>query len=49
MICSVVWVYLFIYLPETKGRSVDDITMEFRKRTGEIERDSVNNKEPVNC
>ena len=49
VICSVVWVYLFIYLPETKGRSVDDITMEFRKRTGEIERDSINNKEPVNC
>ena len=27
------WVYLFIYLPETKGRSIDDITMEFRNRT----------------
>ena len=27
VICSVVWVYLFIYLPETKGRSVDDITI----------------------
>jgi hypothetical protein len=48
VICSVVWVYLFIYLPETKGRSVDDITVEFRKRTGEIERDSISNKEPVN-
>ena len=40
VICSLVWVYLFVYLPETKGRSVDDITNEFKKRTGEIDTNS---------
>jgi hypothetical protein len=30
---ALLWVYLFIYLPETKGQSIDDITMEFRNRT----------------
>ena len=30
---ALLWVYLFIYLPETKGRSIDDITMEFRNKT----------------
>ena len=37
---ALLWVYLFIYLPETKGRSIDDITMEFKRKTGEIEIDS---------
>ena len=35
MTCAVFWVYLYIYLPETKGRSVEDITEEFKKKTGE--------------
>ena len=37
---ALLWVYLFIQLPETKGRSIDDITMEFKRKTGEIEIDS---------
>ena len=43
VICAVLWVYLYIYLPETKGRSVEAITIGFRRRTGEIEKNS--NKE----
>ncbi len=33
--CALFWSYLYFYLPETKGRNVEDITAEFRKRTGE--------------
>lgn len=29
------WLYLYAYLPESKGRSVEDITAEFRRKSGE--------------
>jgi len=31
----VFWAYLYVYLPETKGRTVEDITEEFKRKTGE--------------
>ena len=34
-LCSVIWLYLYLCLPETKGQSVEDITIELRRRTGE--------------
>lgn len=33
LICTALWLYLYFFLPETKGRSVEDITAEFRTRT----------------
>ena len=30
---ALLWAYLFIYLPETKGQSIDNITAKFQKRT----------------
>ena len=34
-LCAIIWLYLYLCLPETKGRSVDDITTELRQRTRE--------------
>ena len=34
-LCAILWLYLYLCLPETKGRSVEDITMELRQRTKE--------------
>ena len=33
--CVLFWIYLYIYLPETRGRSVEDVTEEFRRKVGE--------------
>jgi len=32
--------YLYVYLPETKGRTVEDITEEFKRKTGETVTDA---------
>ena len=34
-LCAIIWLYLYLCLPETKGRSVDDITTELQQRTRE--------------
>lgn len=39
MLCGAIWLYLYLYLPETKGRSVESITMELRERAGEVKED----------
>lgn len=39
VLCAVIWLYLYLYLPETKGRSVESITMELRERAGEVKED----------
>lgn len=36
-LCAVLWLYIYLCLPETKGRSVESITIELRERTGEIQ------------
>ena len=32
--CGVLWVYLYMYLPETKGKSVEQVTEKLRRDTG---------------
>jgi hypothetical protein len=39
VLCAVIWLYLYLYLPETKGRSVESITLELRERAGEVKED----------
>ena len=36
VLCALFWLYLYIYLPETKGRSVEDVTEEFRRKLEKI-------------
>lgn len=35
IICLLVFLYLFIYLPETKGRSLEDMSLYFAEVTGD--------------
>ncbi|XP_064401710.1 solute carrier family 2, facilitated glucose transporter member 3-like [Halichondria panicea] len=34
--CALIWLFLYFFLPETKGRYVEDITQEFKIKTGEV-------------
>ena len=34
--CFLLWLFLFLYLPETKGKSVGEITAEFRRKTEHV-------------
>ena len=36
VLCALFWLYLYIYLPETKGQSVEDVTEEFRRKLEKI-------------
>ena len=50
VICGAQWTYLYFYLPETKGRSVEDITAELKAKTGKRKavRQDVNEPEEAN-
>ena len=39
VLCGIIWLYLYLYLPETKGRNVESITLELRERAGEVKED----------
>ena len=45
-LCAIIWLYLYLCLPETKGRSVEDITMELRQRTREKDASPIQNGHP---